>query len=308
MAGCRKFFVFFLVFWIEMVQILFSKNNKMPNFILNTGIGIGSTVVGTYKPDVSDPSSAKLDLGSGFGYGLNLQALYNYDLYGFEVSSIYSYVGNTEISHLVFSGTNLQTREPIYEDKDFTYNGNGNFFLLDTKVGLKIFTEPDDMGYTFLYTGFRFWTFSYSYNSYKIEDGVNYSDVDSGFSMTGYGWLLGFRDFSTIKISDELSLVFEFSVFMNSAPSYYIKEKLYGETTYIDFDKRVGISYGFDTGIGIAFEKKGFAIFLSRKDDVILSLCEYDTGLSYPNNKGYNGGAVGTQQFYILATKQFSIF
>lgn len=177
-------------------------NSSNHGLHLRGGIGAGQ-ILWAY---ISHGSSSG-DLGTGLGVNANLAAMYNYSFFALEFSML-----SGTISDLEWTDTYDATNQ-VYTYKS---TGDGSYTNFDFKVGAKLFTEPGDMGYTFVYAGKRFWN---SERNQKTKEWGPYTDTTAETrKIKGDGWIIGYRDFSTFGWDEGFALVLQSGAFYGKAP------------------------------------------------------------------------------------------
>ena len=198
------------------------------------------------------------DLGEGSGAGaLYLSAMYNYSFLGIEASYMKGNIDDLE-----------------WTDKDDTtgieYNykstGSGSYSTLDVKLGFKLFTEPGDMGYTYIYGGWHFW------NTVRNQDTREFSiykeTINKKYKADGDGWMAGFRDFSTIGWDKGFAIAIQSGLFVGQAPVNEFKDD--GEK--VTYDVKQSFAVGAELAAGIALQNLGFSVVGGFRGQVDVSV------------------------------------
>ena len=226
------------------------------------------------------------DIGSGQTGAINLAALYNYSLPGIEVNVFSENIGDLDSS-------------PANSDVDGSgkSTGTGFYNIFDFKLGAKLFTEQDDMGYTFIYLGKRFWNSKRTAKTWKW-DGVKRPACK--YKAEGDGWIFGFRDFSTINISDNFDIVIQSGLFLGKAPVTKLS------VNQIDLGVIVNKSYntGGELAAGAAFKNIGLSIVGGIRAELnFTTFHNYSTWDDWDENESsfYAGNAL----FFIEAGMMF---
>jgi hypothetical protein len=192
------------------------------------------------------------DLGTGAGGALYLSAMYNYNIVGFEGN-----IMTGDINDLEWTDKNTSGVEIDYKSK-----GSGNYRIIDWKLGLKLFTEPSDMGYTFIYMGKRYW------KTERTQDSIELNGIESSTGKKtkakGDGWIYGFRDFSTIGADDGFAIVLQTGLFAGKAPVTSLTE----DGNKVTYPKDQSLSFGGEIAAGIALQNIGFSIVGGLRADI----------------------------------------
>lgn len=200
------------------------------------GVGIDSKVPGS------------IYAGNGFSVGLN--PLVSWKFLALEPGlNFYTY---SQISAYKYTTAGKST-----EAKP----ASGNTMVLDLKGGFKLFTEKDDMGYTFVYAGFRYW---------KTNPRV---EIDN-YNISSSGWIAGYRDYSTFRLSGAYALAVTTGIWITQAPAKGYTEN--GTDNLLSGTKGIGAGYEFL--LGLAVEDIGLGIDVGIRTDLITT-----SGL-YANN------------------------
>lgn len=131
-------------------------------------------------------------------------------------------------------------------------DGSGSVITVDATGGLKLFTERDDMGYTYFYGGFRYWTSSSTVTGTAI-------------SINGAGWVAGFRDYSTFRVSGPYAIGLTTGVWVTSAPATSFTQA----GTSRSMTSPTGLGIGYELMLGLAIEDMGLAIDAGLRTDVL---------------------------------------
>ena len=145
------------------------------------------------------------DVGAGPGATLNAAAMLSYMFIGVEGNMLVGTIGDLEWKDEE-SGT----------EYTFTSTGSGVYSILDLKLGFNLFREKGDMGYTFIYAGPRLWTMKRNQDS--LKKGSIEVPTNNKYEAHGRGWIVGFRDFSTIGPNDSFAIVLQTGLFGGKAP------------------------------------------------------------------------------------------
>lgn len=187
--------------------------------------------------------SSALD-SSGNGFAAGISPLLSWRFLAFEPGfNFYSY--SKVISSVTGSnGVTSSTALP----------GSGNVLTFDAKGGFKLFTEANDMGYTYLYGGLRYWS-------------ANPTVAGVTTSIDGTGWVAGFRDYSTFRISGSYAISLTTGIWVSSAPAKSFTTG--GVTT--NLPNPTGIGVGYELMLGLAIEDIGLAVDAGIRADLFLT-------------------------------------
>ncbi len=186
------------------------------------------------------------DLGTGDGSSYNIAAMASYTLLGFE----FNYMGG-DIEDLEW------TAEEAGTEVDYKSTGSGNYKVYDWKLGARLFTEPGDMGYTFIYMGKRYWNSERKQDTQEADGIPNPLFSDIKYKAKGDGWIYGIRDFSTIDFSDTMGVVIQSGLFFGTAP--LTSFKIDGTKADLPSDK-TPLSFGAELGAGVSFNEIGLSV------------------------------------------------
>lgn len=187
--------------------------------------------------------SSSGDLGTGPGAAINLAAMYNYSALALELNLLSGNISDLE-----------------WKDKDggteYTYKstGTGYYSVMDFKIGAKLFAEPGDMGYTFIYAGKRYWSSSRKQES--IEWGIFKNTSTEERKAEGDGWIFGFRDFSTLGMDGGFAIAIQSGLFLGKAPV----SKMSTDGADQSYPVRESLSLGMELGAGIAMQNIGLSV------------------------------------------------
>jgi len=198
----------------------------------------------------ADYGSSSGDLGSGAGGELNLAAMYNYSLLGLELNFMSGRIND------------LEWRNENTKDK-YKSTGTGHYSVLDFKIGAKLFTEPGDMGYTFIYLGKRNWKTVRTEETREINEVPVPSQTEKR-EAKGAGWITGFRDYSTFELDQVFAIVLQSGLFIGRAPVSSTTKNGADETYPV---KKSG-SIGAEIASGIAFQKIGLSIIGGLRGEI----------------------------------------
>ena len=246
-------------------------NSTDVSAIVYGGLGYGDTNYGTTVTEEKDIDDIT-NMGEGKGYALEMGAFINYSFIGAEL-----YLSSVQLNDL--------------KSDVAKYYGDGYYMTINAVGGFKLFTEPEDMGYTFLYGGLRYW---------QVERDVDRVGTmpDSGYKeeLSGKGWIVGFRDYSTYPVNS-------FSIVLQSGLSFYNAplENLKYDGQKYSFSVVENEGASLELGLGVAFESIGLSVVASYKYDWNTTLYKVEGATDYETlNTAYN-------QYILTITKDFSI-
>jgi len=187
--------------------------------------------------------SSSGDLGTGPGAAINLAAMYNYSALGLEFNLLSGSVSDLE-----------------WKDEDggteYTYKstGTGHYTVIDLKIGAKLFTEPGDMGYTYIFAGKRYW------NSSRKQETIEWSSFKDTSTeerkAKGDGWIYGFRDFSTLGMDEGFAIAVQSGLFLGKAPV----SKMSTDGADQSYPVKDSVSLGMELGAGVAMQNIGLSV------------------------------------------------
>ncbi len=249
-------------------------------FSVRGGLGGGKILWGYI-----DHGSSSGDLGTGPGVSVNLNLMYAYSLLGVEGS---------------FTAVPLSTLE--WEDEDefnVTHNykstGSGVFTILDLKVGLRLFAEPEDMGYTFIFAGYRTWQTERDQDTVEVDGFKIPTTVKR--EANGSGWIFGYRDFSTIGPNDGFAIVVQSGLWFGKAPVDEMKT----DGVKSPLKEKDNLSIGAELGGGIALQNIGLSVVGGIRGEVNLTV--FDDPSAPADEESVFG--FGMLEFFVEATKRF---
>lgn len=246
-------------------------NSGTFGLILQGGLDTGKTLYG------DNNGSSSSSFGSGPGSGYDAGAMANLSIFAVKVQYTYSTFGTMKYTKTISS------TEYKYETR-----GDGYYSTLDALLGLKLFTESGDMGYTYLYGGYRYWTAERNITSTYVN-GTD-AGITSKTELKGGGVICGFQDLSTLPLGF-ISLAIQSAVWIDSAPV----KKVNGSS--FNYPNKKALGLGFNLGVGVAFENIGLLVLAGYKIDVTAT--KYTSG-----STDYAAGA-GYGLAYISLAKEF---
>lgn len=249
-------------------------NSTAMGISVHGAAGYGQSLFGV----ISDTDDSG-DLGAGPGGSFGLGALFNYSLLAVGLNVTQAYYNDTEFKQ---GGETFKTE------------GDGYFRTIEFLLGLKAFTEEDDMGYTLFYTGYKTWKADRSVDSVKVA-GISTDEFTSDYVVKGDGWILGYRDFSTFNVS-AFSIALQTGLWYQHLPVSSLKS----DGHKVDTEEDLSAGFGFEIGLGAALEEMGLAVMASAKMDMTATIME--------NSDGDNDIAgAGYIQYFLTVSKDFSI-
>ncbi|HOP64209.1 MAG TPA: hypothetical protein PK358_07695 [Spirochaetota bacterium] len=249
-------------------------NSTAMGLNIHGGLGYGQTVFGY----INDADSTG-DLGTGPGGAIDLGAMFNFNILAVSVNFVQANFSDME-----------------FKESDHTYKseGDGYFRTLELLVGLKLFTEEDDMGYTLLYGGYKMWNAERNIDKITL-DGVSVPFTIEKYELEGDGWIAGYRDLSTFNLV-AFSLALQTGFWFQKMPISTVK--MDGDKE--DFKETDTAGLGVEFGLGVAFENMGLSVIGSVKVDITASVLDDMGGEDDIAGSGYS-------EFFITVTKDFAI-
>ncbi len=222
-------------------------------FILRGGLGAGRILWGYI-----DHGSGSGDLGTGKSVLLNLNLMYAYSLFGVEAS----------LTALPISTLEWEDEDNVDPSITHSYKstGDGAVAVFDLKLGVRLFSEPEDMGYTFIYAGLRSWSTERNQDTFQM-DSVHLATTVKR-EARGNGWILGFRDFSTIGPNGGFAIVVQSGFWFGKAPV----EEMKTNGVKSPLKEKDNLSFGGELGGGIALQNIGLSIIGGFRGDVNLTV------------------------------------
>lgn len=230
-------------------------------------------------------SSESGDLGSGDGTNLNIAAMFSYTFFGFE----FNYLGG-DINDLEW------TAEESGTEYDYKSTGSGNYNEYDWKIGARLFTEPQDMGYTYIFIGKRYWNTERKQDTREWD--IYIDDTNIKYEAKGDGWIFGIRDFTTIDVSDSIGIVIQSGLFFGSAPLTSLKAN--GAKVTLPDDKDP-FTFGAELGAGVSFTNIGLSIVGGMRGEFNLTM--YNDSTEATEDESVFG--FGSSVYYIEAGMMF---
>ncbi len=239
-------------------------NSGSFGLILQGGIGYGNVIYGN-----ANGKSIDSTLGTGPGRGFDLSAMFNFSILALKID-----YNRVELKNLKF------TQKVSGANVDYEARGDGYFTTMDALLGLKLFTEAGDMGYTHLYGGYRYWTVERKVTNEYINGAPQ--NTHYKHDITGAGWIAGYQDLTTIPLGF-ISFAFQSGLWIDSAPIKTFKANGVKD----DINKKMGYGLGLNLGIGAAFEDLGLLVLLGYKTEVTATTYKDNAGVEKINGAGY---------------------
>jgi hypothetical protein len=215
-------------------------NDTDHHFSLRGSLGGGSLFWGY----VSHGNSSA-DLGTGNTGVLGLAALYSWKFIAVE--------GDWQIGSI--TELKWKDKDEFGVEHEYKSKGSGYYSVFDLKLGVRLFTEEEDMGYTYFYGGGRFWSTERTEDSFSI-DGVTYNTGATTRKGNGSGWIFGYRDFSTIGANDGFAIVIQSGLYFGKAPV----DRFEQDGVKLTQSEKASITMGGELAGGIALQDIGFSI------------------------------------------------
>lgn len=254
-------------------------NSSAVGLIIHGGFGYGQTLFGY----INNADSAG-DLGTGPGGAYELGAMLNLSVLALGINFT-----EAEYDTIKWDADDSGTKH------SYEAEGDGYFRTLEFIAGLKLFTEPGDMGHTLLYGGYKMWRAERNVDSITV-DGTNVPVTNSKYELEGNGWIAGFRDLSTLPLGI-FSIAIQTGLWYDHMPVSTIKVN--GIKNTIKEKDSAGL--GAELGLGLAFENIGLSVIVSAKIDVTASLLEGSTAGADDDIAG-----AGYGQYFLTINKEFS--
>ncbi len=236
--------------------VSFAQEEEVPESGINSGNhGLhlrGALGAGKIFWGYIDHGSGSGDLGTGSGAIINLAAMYNYSILGLELNLFSGNIDELEWNDKNSSGV------PI----NYTSQGSGNYTVFDFKFGTKLFTEPGDMGYTYLYAAKRFWSSERKETSRELNGAPATSSETR--KAEGDGWIFGYRDFSTIGAGEGLAFVLQSGFFAGKAAV----TSMTANGAKVSKPVNESLNLGAELAMGVAFENTGFSVVGGFRGDI----------------------------------------
>lgn len=226
-------------------------NDSEGNISLRGALGGGKLFWGY----VSHGNSSA-DLGTGPTGVLNLSAMYSYSFIGVEGNLLLGSISTLEWSDSDSFGIS----------HDYKSEGSGYYTIFDIKIGARLFTNPGDMGYTFFYFGPRFWTTERTEDSLSV-DGISTPLMKGTRKGNGNGWIVGYRDFSTIGPDNGFAIAIQTGFFFGKAPVEEFSQDGVEVTQPVD----ESFTIGGELAGGVALQELGFSIVGGFRGEIIAS-------------------------------------
>lgn len=238
---CGAPFIFpVLIMLILAAPLQANVNERDYGFLLRAAVGGGKVIWGYV-----DHGGSSGDVGKGPSFLIDINAMAHYSLFAVEGSLLYGTLGDLKWTD----------RDNAGVQHSWTSKGSGYFAIFDFKAGVRLFTEPGDMGYTFIFGGLRTWS------SKRDQDSLTYDNIQintvNSREGEGNGWIIGFRDYSTFALDTKFALATQIGGFFGKAPV----DKMTDNTGKpVSYPKNETFTFGYEIGAGIALEHMGLSI------------------------------------------------
>ncbi|MBN1500996.1 MAG: hypothetical protein JW982_12620 [Spirochaetes bacterium] len=256
----KKTFIFYLSALIAVFlssSIFAEVNNGGLGINVHLGLGGGNSV---YAIGGDNASNSQIGVGQGGGYDLGAAISVG-------PASFYSFAAELNVSGASLGDLEWTDTE---DGNDLTYKqyGEGAMAFVDLRLGLRLFLEPGDMGYTYFYGGLKSFSADYKMTKVRIKDndtGLTSEGValqDTG--AAGAGWVVGFKDFSTLN--------FGLGSIVTTLSFWYFECNMDEKTEMgntIKIENSTTKGFGGEFGVGYAIEPMGLAITLSWRGEVV---------------------------------------
>jgi hypothetical protein len=249
-------------------------------FNVRGGVGGGRVLWGYI-----DHGSGSGDVGRGVGGSVNLKLMYGYSFLGVEGSLTAVPLGELE----------WEDKDDFDVTRNYKSTGSGVFTILDLKVGLRLFVEPEDMGYTFLYAGYRTWSTERDQESVEVDGFEIPTTVKR--EASGGGWIFGYRDISTIGPNGGFAIVIQSGFWFGKAPVDEMKT----DGVKSPLEEKENLSFGGELGGGIALQNIGLSVVGGVRAD--LNATVFDDPAAPADEESVFG--FGFVQGFVEVTKKF---
>jgi hypothetical protein len=249
-------------------------------FNVRGGVGGGRVLWGYI-----DHGSGSGDLGSGVGGSVNLNLMYGYSFLGVEGS----------LTAVPLCELEWEDKDDLGVTRNYKSTGSGVFTILDLKVGLRLFVEPEDMGYTFLYAGYRTWSTERDQESVEVDGFEIPTTVKR--EASGGGWIFGYRDISTIGPNGGFAIVIQSGFWFGKAPVDEMKT----DGVKSPLEEKENLSFGGELGGGIALQNIGLSVVGGVRAD--LNATVFDDPAAPADEESVFG--FGFVQGFVEVTKKF---
>jgi hypothetical protein len=225
-------------------------NTDESNLTLRASLG-GGRILWAYV----NYGSSSGDLGQGPGAVFSASAMYSYRFIGAEGSLLVGTISSLEWTD----------EDDFGVSHTWKSDGTGHFTMLDLKLGARLFAGQGDMGYTYFYAGVRMWSTSRDENSLTY-DGIT-QNYQNEYEANGDGWIIGFRDFSTIGMDSGFAFAFQTGLHFGKAPVDSVKRNGTEQVREINDTLLIG----GELAAGIALQNIGFSVIGGFRGEVMLS-------------------------------------
>ncbi len=269
-----------MALFLVTAQLSAKVNDEKLNISLRGAFGTGKLYWGFLSHD-----NRYTDFATGKTAVLNLAAMVSYKYLGVEGNLLVGGIDTLEWSDETDFGT-------PYDAKS---EGLGYYSVFDLKLGARLFTSPCDMGYTFFYAGPRIWSTKRMESSLSVNGAV--TPIQRATRKgSGKGWIVGFRDFSTISYSDSIAIAVQTGFFFGKAPVEELTRNGEGLSQTVD----ESLTLGGELAAGVALENVGFSITGGLRGE--LNITTFDDPLNPPEKQSCFG--FGNLIFFVEAGLQ----
>lgn len=263
-----------LVVLFSVSGLLAEVNDGGFGFNLKLGIGGGSTGYGIGSDDAT---AAQAGWGAG---GV------------FETGAMIHYSPIQSLSIAAdFNYSTATLSELEYTDKDkkekYTQTGEGAMYFADFRLGLRLFQEAGDLGYTYLFAGIRAFGANYKMTKLKVTDtetGVeSYGTPLQETGASSAAPIFGFTDYSTIPTPVGAIGIISGAWIVFPVELDEVEEQ--GNTYKLASSE--GIGGGAELGLAYAIESLGASVYLKWKGEGIAEAHRKEGALPTSEDDGY---------------------
>ena len=274
-----------------------SENNKnsMKNshvILTYASVGLGGLGILGYHGEIDKPVTA-----GGSTFASEIGVLYSFGFLAAELNSQLSLLNHTvgvqeyeQDWHLGYISDpaaleNYQGGDLARHKLQLTPQ-KGIFWATDIRLGFKILTKKQRLGYTFFYGGPRFYV-SPSFEAvhefqYTTQAGAVSAVETIDASTFAAGWVLGLRDLTGWPLG-KWTLIHEAGLNLSQAPlsHVHVSTSLNGGQPEVKQMNTTGLNIGLQLGVGVALEPVGLGIMLTYKMDFYRTVNNKDFGFGF---------------------------